>query len=152
MIIELLLLTCFSLYGVISIYDLLETYKNYGIIIDDTECNKVYYCNLINCILGCLLSVYIIAFIICQCLCKNIISMKMEFSLIKSIVLICFVGMNVWIGIQLYEDESCYTKYKIKNYNIAYIFLVILILCFLLVNRLFCSKPKKKDDNYESMD
>ena len=145
MITELLLLACFSLYGTIAVYDLLDTYNTYGTFIDDGPCKKVYYSNLVNCILGCLLSVYIIAFLLCQCLCNEVMNIKMNFSLTKCLAMVIFVGVNIWNAIQLSDDDSCYTKYKIKAYSYAYIILICLISVILLCYNMY----KKRERNYE---
>lgn len=150
MIAKLLILICFSLYGIISIHEMIDIYKSYGMFINDTKCNYVYYSNLANCILGCLLSIYVVGFLLCKCMCKKIIEVKLSFSLGKSIIMFGFIALNIWNGVQLYNDDSCYEKYNLKEYSIIYICLVIVTLCILIIDLIFCSKKKDKK-NYSSM-
>ena len=126
MLTECVLVLLFILYGVTAVWNMFETYTNYGFIIKDSECESVYYCNFVNSILGILLSLFVVVFLILQGLCKNVMSCKVSFSITKLIVLLSFVGVNIWNAIQLSDDDSCYTKYKIKAYSYAYIILICL--------------------------
>ena len=148
MITQVIILICFGLYGGIAIYDFIDIYKNNGIFLNDDKCDEIYYYNIINCILGWFLSIYIIGFLLCKYLCRQIIEVKLNFTLSKCITILVFIGINIINTIELYEDESCYIKYKIKYYTISYICLVVIMLCTLVINSLFCSND---DNNYEPM-
>ena len=150
MIAKILLFLSFGLYGAISVYNLVETYKSHGFIIHDDKCSSVYYCNFVNCILGVLVSTYLIGFLCCKCMCHNITEIKMNFSFLKLLAFVSFLGVNIWNLIELQHNEECYLKYKIRNYSYTYIGIVGFIIVVLIINSLFCGK-KKKSTHYNSM-
>ena len=140
MLTKCVLVVLFILYGVIAVWNMFETYTNYGIIIKDSKCESVYYCNFINSILGVLLSLYVVVFLIIQGLCKDVIECKVSFSFTKLVVLLTFIGINSWNLIELLNNDSCYLKYKIKNYNLGYLILLGTTIITLTINNLCCSK------------
>lgn len=73
-------------------------------------------------------------------------SCKVSFSITKLIVLLAFVGVNIWNLIELLDNDTCYLKYKIKNYNLGYLTLLGATLTTLVVNSLCCSN--KNLNNY----
>ncbi len=64
MLTECILVLLFILYGVTAVWNMFETYTNYGFIIKDSDCESVYYCNFVNSILGILLSLFVVVFLI----------------------------------------------------------------------------------------
>ena len=152
MLTECVLVLLFILYGATAVWNMFETYTNYGFIIKDSECESVYYCNFVNSILGILLSLFVVVFLILQGLCKNVMSCKVSFSITKLIVLLAFVGVNIWNLIELLDNDTCYLKYKIKNYNLGYLTLLGATLTTLVVNSLCCSNKKTNKDNNDGYD
>jgi hypothetical protein len=152
MLTECVLVLLFILYGVTAVWNMFETYTNYGFIIKDSECESVYYCNFVNSILGILLSLFVVVFLILQGLCKNVMSCKVSFSITKLIVLLAFVGVNIWNLIELLDNDTCYLKYKIKNYNLGYLTLLGATLTTLVINSLCCSNKKTNEDNNDGYD
>lgn len=151
MIAKSIVFLSFCFYGAISVYDVVSTYNNYGAFNKDDDCVEVFYVNLFNCILGALLSLYVVTFLVCKCLCSGILDLKLNLSITKALAFLTFVGLNIWNGVQLSKNDECYLKYKIKNYNIAFISLVAIVFVTLAFNALFCSK-KKKTEEYRQMD
>lgn len=143
MLTKCVLILLFMLYGVVAVWNMFETYTTYGFIIKDSNCENVYYCNFINSIIGVLLSLYVIVFIIIQGLCKDVMECKTSFSFTKLIILLTFVGINTWNLIELLNNDSCYLKYKIKNYNLGYLTLLGTTIITLAINSLCCSKKSK---------
>ena len=136
----------FCCYGAVSIYNIAKTYNSYGAFINDSNCSEVFYVNLFNCLLGAVLSLYVVTYLVCKCLCNGIVELKLNLSLTKCIGLICFVGVNIWNGIKLSNNNECYLKYKTKNYNIAFLAISSLVFLTLIINSLFCYKSQKTDD------
>jgi len=140
MLTKCVLVLLFILYGVIAVWNMFEIYTNYGFIIKDSECESVYYCNFVNSILGIL---FVVVFLIIQGLCKNVMQCKVSFSFTKLIILLTFVGINTWNLVELLNNDSCYLKYKIKNYNLGYLTLLGTTIFTLTINSLCCSKKSK---------
>ena len=151
MIAKSIVFLCFCCYGAISVYDVVSTYYNFGAFNKDEDCVEVFYVNLFNCILGALLSLYVVTFLVCKCLFDGILDLKLNLSITKAFAFLTFVGLNIWNCIQLSESDECYLRYKIKNYNLAFISLVSIVFITLLINALFCSKEKKTNE-YKNMD
>lgn len=151
MIAKSIVFLCFCFYGAISVYDVVSTYNNYGAFNKDNNCVEVFYVNLFNCILGALLSLYVVTFLVCKCLCNGILDLKLNLSITKAFGFLTFVGLNIWNCIQLSKNDECYLKYKIKNYNIAFISLVAIVLITLVINSIFCNKKKRTNTEYTSM-
>ena len=139
MLVNCILVVLFGLYGALSVFNVLNTYSNYGFIINDSKCESVYYCNYVNSGLGILLSIFIVSFLLVKFLCIKVMDCKVSFSLTKLIVLFGFIGVNIWNLTELIHNNECYLKYKIRNYNLAYLSLLGGILLTLLCS-LFCSK------------
>lgn len=139
MLVNCILVVLFGLYGALSVFNVINTYSNYGFIINDSECASVYYCNYINSGLGLLLSIFVVSFLLVKFLCMKVMDCKVSFSLTKLLVLFGFIGVNVWNLTELVHNNDCYLKYKIMNYNLAYLGLFGGILLTLLCS-LFCSK------------
>ena len=148
MLVNCILVVLFGLYGALSVFNVINTYSNYGFIINDSKCESVYYCNYVNSGLGVLLSIFIVSFLLVKFLCMKVMDCKVSFSLTKLIVLFGFIGVNVWNLIELIHNNECYLKYKIKNYNLAYLGLLGGILLTLL-GSLFCSKNNESRHDEE---
>lgn len=148
MLVNCILVVLFGLYGALSVFNVINTYSNYGFIINDSKCESVYYCNYVNSGLGVLLSIFIVSFLLVKFLCMKVMDCKVSFSLTKLIVLFGFIGVNVWNLTELIHNNECYLKYKIKNYNLAYLGLLGGILLTLLCS-LFCSKNNESRHDEE---
>ena len=147
MLTKCVLVVLFILYGIIALWNMFETYINYGFIIEDSECKSIYYCNFVNSVLGILLSLYVVVFLIIQGLCKNVMECKVSFSFTILFILLSFIGTNLWIFNELLHDDSCYLKYKIKNYYLAYLTLLGLTIVILIINSLCCLKKSQDTSN-----
>ena len=139
MLVNCILVVLFGLYGALSVFNVINTYSNYGFIINDSKCESVYYCNYVNSGLGILLSIFVVFFLLVKFLCMRVMDCKVSFSLTKLLVLFGFVGVNVWNLTELIHNNECYLKYKIISYNLAYLGLLGGILLTLLLS-LFCQK------------
>ena len=148
MLVNCILVVLFSLYGTLSVFNLVKTYSDYGFVINDSKCESVYYCNYVNSGLGFLLSMFIVSFLLVKFLCMKVMECKVSFSLTKLLVLFGFVGVNVWNLTELLHNNDCYLKYKIRSYNLAYLGLIGGILFTLFCN-LFCSKNKESRHDEE---
>jgi hypothetical protein len=137
MFVNCILVVLFALYGTISVFNLVKTYSNYGFIIKDSQCENVYYCNYVNSGLGVLLSIFVVSFLLVKFLCMRVMDCKVSFSLTKLLIFFAFIGINLWNGIELIHNNECYLKYKIRNYNLAYIGLISAILLTIICSILF---------------
>lgn len=149
MVIKFILLALFVSYGCVSVYNFLDTYNNYKFSIDDQECNSIFYCNYVNCILGSILSLFIITYLIFKYLCKDIMDCNVSFSFLKVIVLLSFIGINLWNIVNLSKNKQyCYYKYGLYNYTIAFISIIAFISLTLIIN-CFKSNKKNRIENYQ---
>ena len=111
---------------------------------------------LTKCVLVLLFILYGVVFLIIQGLCKNVMQCKVSFSFTKLIILLSFIGINTWNLSELLHNDSCYLKYKIKNYNLGYLILLGSTIIILIINSLYCSKKSQDtptdSDEYNRME
>ena len=142
MIIKILLLSLFLAYGGVAVYNFVMTYNAYKFSIEDNKCNAIFYGNYANCILGSLLSLFIVTFLTIKYLCEDIMDCNVSFGIFKLLILLGFIAVNIWNSVNLSKDDTCYKKYNIYDYSIAFISLIGSIILILFIN---CLKNQKKN-------